>query len=107
MLEVLRDGVGEWAERYEKALAEGLEQCGMICETYAKKACPVDTGRLRGSYAHEVDARAKCVAVGTDVEYGRFVELGSSGRKARPHLRPAAADHRAKYGEVIRSALGK
>lgn len=107
MLEVLKDATGEWREAYDRALAEALEQCGMLCETYAKKACPVDTGRLRGSYVHELHAPEKYVAVGTNVVYGKFVEMGTRRMKAQPHLRPAAADHADKYGALIRSALGK
>lgn len=45
-----------------------------------------DTGRLRASIAHEVDG--KTARVGTNVTYGKFLELGTKKMAARPFLRP-------------------
>ncbi len=47
-----------------------------------------DTGRLRASISHEVDESAKTARVGTNVKYGKFLELGTSKMAARPYLRP-------------------
>lgn len=61
-------------------------------ERTAKRLCPVDTGRLRSSITHsEPERRGDVVAVriGTNVEYARFVELGTSRARAQPYLRPA------------------
>ena len=55
----------------EKAIKNGLEAIGLTAETYAKKATPVDTGRLRNSISHETDKEA--VYIGTNVEYAAFV----------------------------------
>ena len=55
----------------EKAIKNGLEAIGLTAETYAKKATPVDTGRLRNSISHETDEEA--VYIGTNVEYAAFV----------------------------------
>jgi HK97 gp10 family phage protein len=51
----------------------------------------VDTGRLRSSYAFQVgrDGRGPYVDVGTNVEYAKYLEFGTSLMAARPHLRPA------------------
>ena len=37
----------------EAAKIAALEKMGGTAETYAKKACPVDTGRLRASITHQ------------------------------------------------------
>lgn len=105
-VEVKHDGRPEFKRELKEAILQGLEECGMLCETYAKKACPVDTGRLRDSYEHFVDEGERVAVVGTNVEYGKFVELGTRRQRAQPHLRPAAADHAAKYAAVIRRSLG-
>ena len=55
----------------EKGIKPGLEAIGLTAETYAKKATPVDTGRLRNSISHTVDGEA--VYIGSNVEYAAFV----------------------------------
>ena len=37
----------------QKAIDRGLEICGGMAEGYAKRLCPVDTGRLRNSITHQ------------------------------------------------------
>lgn len=62
-------------------------------EARAKRLCPVDTGRLRASITHAVerDAVGLVGVVGTDVDYGVYVEIGTSRAGAQPYLRPALA----------------
>ena len=55
----------------EKGKRNALTAIGATAETYAKKATPVDTGRLRNSISHTVDGEA--VYIGTNVEYAAFV----------------------------------
>jgi phage gpG-like protein len=62
------------------------------------------TGRLRASVTHEVDPDRLTGRVGTNVEYGRHLELGTRrGLLPRPWLRRAFAES---MGE-IRAALGR
>jgi HK97 gp10 family phage protein len=60
-------------------------------ERAAKRACPVDTGRLRSSIARETgrDERGLVARIGTDVDYAAYVEFGTGRMSARPYLRPA------------------
>jgi hypothetical protein len=55
----------------------------------------VQTGRLRGSVAWVVERNGKMlvVRVGTNVKYGRSLEMGTKKLQARPWLRPALAIH--------------
>jgi HK97 gp10 family phage protein len=46
-----------------------------------------DTGRLRASISYEVDAQEMTGRVGTNVLYGKFLELGTEKMAARPFLR--------------------
>lgn len=75
----------------ESALASMLDRIGSAIEQHAKEYVPVRTGNLRDSITHVVDGRS--VAVGTNVEYAAYVELGTSTQPARPYLIPAVTNH--------------
>jgi len=88
----------------EKAKAMALEIIGGKAESYAKQLCPVDTGNLRNSITHQrYDENTE--VIGTNVEYGPYVELGTHRQAAKPYLRPAAEGHAAEYAAVIESCM--
>ena len=94
----------------QAAKAKALDMIGGKAESYAKKLCPVDTGRLRSSITHrQVDDDT--VVVGTNVSYAPYVELGhhttgGSFVAGRPFLRPAAEGHQGEYIAIIKSVMG-
>lgn len=116
-------------EEFEAALLRALEKCGLIAEGYAKRLAPVDTGNLRNSISHRVDAREKTVYIGTNAEYAAYVELGTgkyteggrpdpwvyqdekgrwhhtNGQRAKPYLKPAVADHKQQYRDIMEDEL--
>lgn len=106
LLEIRADNRREVAEAIDKAVAAALEEMGLACEGYAKLACPVDTGRLRSSITHMTKPSDNAVYVGTNVEYGPYVELGTVHMEARPFLKPAAADHADAYRAILRRHMG-
>ena len=87
----------------EKGIKNGLEAIGLTAETYAKKATPVDTGRLRNSISHTVDGEA--AYIGSNVEYAPYVELGTSRAKAHHMLQKAATEHSAEYKRLAEDAV--
>ena len=116
------DNTDKVGEELIEACRRALEICGGKAETYAKMNCPVRTGTLRNSITHDVADDGKSVTIGTDVEYGMFVELGhiqEVGRyvpaigkrlknefvKPRPFLRPAVENHLTEYKNIIESEL--
>lgn len=103
---VEQDNIEQAVDGIESAISVALEEIGLLAENYAEKKCPVDTGNLRGSITHEVDADGNAVYIGTNVEYAPYVELGTSRQKAQPFLRPAASEHGAQYRQVLKKALG-
>lgn len=88
-----------------KAIRRGLLRIGAAAEGYAKDLCPVDTGRLRASITHKADETT--AYIGTNVEYGKYVELGTKRHRAQPFLQPAAQDHTDTYNAIMRQELGK
>ena len=92
------------------AIAAALEAIGLTAERHAKAECPVDTGRLRNSITHMVDEGEQSVYIGTNVEYGKYVELRDSTHhiSGKAHfLRDAAANHGSEYRRIAEAQLKK
>lgn len=104
---VNEDNTEEVSQGIARAIDRALEEIGLAAEGYAKRACPVDTGRLRNSITHQLDVGDKSVYVGTSVEYAPYVEMGTSRTAAQPFLRPAATEHEGTYRGILRRALGE
>ena len=102
---VVEDNTDEFRDGLDAALTRALEKVGLVAEGYAKRLCPVDTGRLRNSITHVIDGGEMAAYVGTNVEYGPYVELGTARQKAQPFLRPAAQDHVGEYRRIIEGEL--
>ena len=125
----IHDNNKEVSDNIKAALLRGLETCGLVAEGYAKKLAPVDTGNLRNSITHQVDEEEPAAYIGSDAEYASYVCLGTgkyaeggrptpwvyqdakgkfhwtAGNKAKPFLKPAVADHKEQYREIIKSEL--
>lgn len=84
-----------------------LEAIGQEAEGYAKEDCPVDTGRLRNSIAHDVDESEPAAYIGTNVEYAPYVEYGEYNHKVGKNhfLRDAASTHGEHYKAILEAAL--
>ena len=81
-----------------KPITNLLNRWAITVESGAKRGAPVDTGRLRASVTHRLDARAVPLfaEVGTNVQYAPWVHGpldGSSGFSRRPGAKmpPGAA----------------
>lgn len=107
IMEVREDNSEQIAEALSKAMASALEEVGLLAERYAKKGCPVCTGRLRNSITHTLDMHGASgdVYIGTNVEYAKPVEMGTSRQKPHPYLRPAATQHMDEYRATIKRRL--
>lgn len=125
----LHDHSDEVLAALQEAAERALEKCGLVAEGYAKRLAPVDTGNLRNSITHKVDPEEPAVYIGTNSEYGAYMELGTgkyypggrptpwkyqdangnwhwtAGNKAQPYLKPAVADHANQYRAIIEDEL--
>lgn len=125
------DNSDEVKAAMQAAALRALIRCGMKAEEYAKDLCPADTGNLRNSITHAVDSGEPAAYVGTNSEYGLYVELGTGkyaeggggrptpwvyqdakgnwhrteGRKAQPFIKPAVANHKGTYKNIIENEL--
>ncbi len=107
MIYSYKDNTDEVLKGLSDAVERSLTRIGLEAEGYAKKECPVDTGNLRNSITNEVQSSEKAVYIGTNVEYAAYVELGTTRTKAKPYLKPAAAEHSAVYKRIIEEEMGK
>ena len=98
-----KDNTDEVLSALEKAKRRGLEAIGLVAEGHAKKITPVDTGRLRNSISHATDDEA--AYIGTNVEYGPYVELGSPTIKAHHMLQKAATEHTDEYKRLMEDSM--
>ena len=102
-IEIASDNTEEIMEQVTDRIKVALEAVGLQGEAYAKRYCPVDTGRLRNSITHTTDEDS--AYIGTNVEYAPYVEYGTSKTKAQPFLAPAAQNHSDEYKEIFESYL--
>ena len=88
----------------QQQLRAALEDAGQQAVAHAKSTVPVDTGKLKNSINYDVsDDKLK---VGTDVEYGKYVELGSVHNHTAAHfLLNAMQNHVGEYKQTIEKHL--
>ena len=103
--EIRNDNTEEVLSATDEAIERALEAIGLQAEGYAKLLCPVDTGRLRNSITHEVAANEKAVYIGTNVEYGPYVEMGTARTRPQPFIRPAVENHLDEYKQISEANL--
>ena len=125
----ITDNSDEILSRMDTAIEVAFEKIGQVAEGYAKRLCPVDTGRLRNSITHATasypgigtyqdnagnefnDATAdstpekNAVYIGTNVEYAPYIELGTTRTKAQPYLKPAVVNHAEKYKKIFKDSM--
>ena len=70
---------------------KALDVVGEYVRTEAKVRVPVDTENLQDSIV--TDKEHLAVGIGTNVEYGPYVEYGTEKMGAQPYLGPSIEDH--------------
>ena len=118
----------EVLSEFERKVILALAQLGMLAEGYAKKDCPVDTGRLRNSItyatakersygatpatADDTKLMSKpeedAVYIGTNVVYAARQEYGDSFKHTtgKAHfLRDAASTHSDEYKREVEKIM--
>lgn len=108
-------------DEIKRRKAMALEIIGGKAESYAKQLCPTKTGNLKNSITHQ-RVNDNTEAVGTNVEYAPYVELGhhqepgryvpAIGKRLKKEwvppkafLRPAAENHGPEYEQIIQTIM--
>ena len=88
----------------QQQLRAALEEAGQQAVKHAKSTVPVDTGKLKNSIDYSVSDDN--VKIGTDVEYGKYVELGSVHNHTASHfLLNAMQNNTSEYKQTIENHL--
>ena len=87
-LSTILSAMDAYVANLQEKVGQAVQDAGIECEDEAKKAAPVDTGRLQSSIEYEKQEEMKC-SVGTDVPYSIFQEYGTHKMAAHPFLFPA------------------
>ena len=87
----------------EKQTQAALEAIGGYVEGEVKVRAPVDTGNLRSSYSYVTGDRE--VTIGTNVEYARHLEMGTSKMSPQEHLKPGIRDNEKRIKAIAESYL--
>lgn len=87
--------------RLTEAVRNAVSEAALACETTAKRATPVDTGRLRSSIGVTKESGGLAADVGTNVEYAPHVEYGTVNQTAQPFMKPAREKTRREFPETV------
>jgi len=80
---------------------DALRTAGPLILRSAIQKCPVDTGNLQRNIETEYEGLS--LRVGTQVEYGGYVEGGTSKMAAQPYLRPALDENLRKIKKIFKA----
>ena len=99
----ITDFTEEITDGINAAIERALIRIGDEVVSYAGNLINNVTGNLRRSLTKHVEGNT--VYVGTNCEYGSYVEEGTSRSKPHPYLRPAAEDHMDKWKQILEDEL--
>lgn len=111
--------IDEFQNASKRMINLALKTIGQNAEEYAKKNCPVGSpestgipgyigGTLRNSITNQILEDEQAVIIGTDVQYGKYVELGEHAQHlvGQAHfLRDSIAEHVDQYKNIIKEML--
>lgn len=76
-------------------------------EATSKTIAPVDTGALRNSIGTDLEDRGLTGIIGPTVEYGPYVEYGTSRMAPRAYMGPALDRHSGEFMDALSAAAGR
>ena len=93
----------------DKSIESSLSKVGDMIVNDARSMVPVKTGKLKKSIYKNVEKNK--LEVGASADYAQDIELGTSGRKAKPFLKPAVNKNKSSLEKItsaeLKSRLGR
>ncbi len=98
MLDInIMDNSGAVLSTLEEKVKAALEACGMTAETYAKRDCPVDTGRLQ--LRNSITYAIKGGQSDANTSGGQVADPEEYEKKAEPEKNTVYLGTNVKYGQ--------
>jgi HK97 gp10 family phage protein len=105
-LESVIAALGAKGELTRLGTIDGINHTALDVQRDAKRAAPVDTGRLRSSIAMDPATAAEPEArVETNVEYAPHLEYGTTNQPAQPYMTPAMERNLPRHADNIDQAI--
>lgn len=101
----MRAAIAKLSPGAERAARKVVKRSALNVQNAAKRATPVDTGRLRNSITHEIDNDGMDATIGTNVEYAPHVEFGTRHNRPKPFLFPAVEAERPKFHAAMKAEV--
>lgn len=105
-------GIHNWYKYMDKKgqdvsddVKDAVERAAMGVQADAKMLVPVVTHRLQDSISVEIEDDGYRATIGTNVEYGIYVEYGASGRDAKPYMTPAYVKNKEKLKKELKDII--
>ncbi|GAA0714006.1 hypothetical protein GCM10008904_29000 [Paraclostridium ghonii] len=98
------DNTEQVINKIREAVKKSLKEIGIVGVAEVKANCPVDKGKLRGSYTYIAEDFS--VEIGTKLDYAVYVEFKPANRGGRPHFRRSMESQMAEFKAILERNLG-
>ena len=98
------DNTDQIINKIREAIKKSLKEMGIVGVAEVKANCPVDTGKLRGSYTYITDNFS--VTIGTTLDYAIHLEFKPTNRGGRPHFRRSMESQIGEFKAILERKLG-
>lgn len=91
---VVKNGLTKLRKERPEEVRAIHARAAQVIASVQTQLCPEDTGALKGTIRIEQDGQSRiAVKEGTDeINYAAYVERGTEGQVAQPHIKPAAIE---------------
>lgn len=106
-LNELTSGLAQEVKDAPKHASDVVGEVAQHVKDTARSFAPILTGALRDSIHVSVAVNRTTREVGPSVEYGGFVEFGTSDTAPQPYLQPAVDKHQDELEEGLAKRVGE
>ncbi len=96
---------GRYESTVRKQITNALTVSSILVSRDAKRVAPLKFGNLKRSIRFVVDRRKLVAAVGSNLDYSIYQELGTKKMRANPYLQPALEKNQRQIIKLLKKAL--